>query len=140
MSFVTTTLRDTTVNAGAAGGMVTVKATFASDTATNLILNGDGLDGFANGAKVDLLRAWWSFSIGNHDTDNSNDCIIEFVGASDDVVALHLSGTGHYDGSAGAIKAAATNTTVTSSDITAQTKTTSGFVILEFRKDEAYTA
>ena len=140
MSFVTTTLRDTVVNAPKAGGMVTVKATFASDTATNLILNGDGLDGFANGAKLDLLRAWWSFSTGNYDTDNSNDCIIEFKGASADVVALHLSGTGHYDGSAGAIPGSATNTTVTSSDITAQTKTTSGFVILEFRKDEAYTA
>mgnify|MGYP006149404849 FL=1 len=140
MSFVTTTLRDTVVNAPKAGGMVTVKATFASDTATNLILDGSGLDGFANGAKLDLLRAWWSFSIGNYDTDNSNDCIIEFKGASADVVALHLSGTGHYDGSAGAIPGSATNTTVTSSDITAQTKTTSGFVILEFRKDEAYTA
>jgi len=140
MSFVTTTLRDTVVNAPKAGGMVTVKATFASDTATNLILDGSGLDGFANGAKLDLLRAWWSFSIGNYDTDNSNDCIIEFVSTGTDVVALHLSGTGHYDGSAGAIPGSATNTTVTSSDITAQTKTTSGFVILEFRKDEAYSA
>ena len=139
MSFVTTTLRDTVVNAPKAGGMVTVKATFASDTATNLILDGDGLDGFANGAKLDLLRAWWSFSIGNYDTDNSNDCIIEFKGASADVVALHLSGTGHYDGSAGAIKGTAVNTTATSADITAQTATTSGFVILEFRKGEGFT-
>ena len=140
MSFVTTTLRDTVVNAPKAGGMVTVKATFASDTATNLILDGSGLDGFANGAKLDLLRAWWSFSIGNYDTDNSNDCIIEFVSTGTDVVALHLSGTGHYDGSAGAIKGTAVNTTATSADITAQTATTSGFVILEFRKGEGFTA
>ena len=119
MSFVTTTLRDTVVNAPAAGGIVTVKATFASDTA-------------------DLLRAWWSFSIGNYDTDNSNDCIIEFKSTGTDVVALHLSGTGHYDGSAGKIPGTAVNTTATSSDITAQTKTTSGFVILEFRKDKAW--
>ena len=139
MSFVTTTLRDTVVNAPKAGGMVTVKATFASDTATNLILDGDGLDGFANGAKLDLLRAWWSFSIGNYDTDNSNDCIIEFVSTGTDVVALHLSGTGHYDGTAGAIKGTAVNTTATSSNITAQTATTSGFVILEFRKGEGFT-
>jgi hypothetical protein len=139
MSFVTTTLRDTVVNAPKAGGMVTVKATFASDTATNLILDGSGLDGFANGAKLDLLRAWWSFSIGNYDTDNSNDCIIEFVSTGTDVVALHLSGTGHYDGSAGAIKGTAVNTTATSADITAQTATTSGFVILEFRKGEGFT-
>ena len=140
MSFVTTTLRDTVVNAPAAGGIVTVKATFASDTATNLILDAHSLDGFVNGCKLDLLRAWWSFSVGNHDTDNSNDCIIEFKSTGTDVVALHLSGTGHYDGTAGAIKGTAVNTTATSSDITAQTKTTSGFVILEFKKDSAWVA
>mgnify|MGYP001341135737 CR=1 FL=1 len=139
MSFVTTTLRDTNVDASRGGGFVTVKAIFDSDTATNLILDGSALDGFANGAKVDILRAWWSFSIGNYDTDNSNDCIIEFKGASSDVVALILSGTGHYDGSAGAIKAAATNTTATSADITAETRTTSGFIILECRKGEGFT-
>ena len=139
MSFVTTTLRDTVVNAPKAGGMVTVKAIFDNDTATNLNLDGDGLDGFANGAKLDLLRAWWSFTQGTA-AGNTGDCIIEFKGASSDVVALQLAGTGHYDGSAGAIKAAATNTTATSADITAQTRGTSGFVILELRKDEAFTA
>ena len=118
--------------------MVTIKAVFDNDTATNLILDGDGLSGFANGAKLDLLRAWWGFTQGTA-AGNTGDCIIEFKGASADVVALHLAGTGHYDGSAGAIKAAATNTTATSSDISAQTRGTSGFVILEFRKDEAYT-
>ena len=139
MAFVTTRLRDTIVNAEKAGGFVTIKAVFDNDTATNLILNGDGLDGFANGAKVDLLRAWWSFTQGTA-AGNTGDCIIEFKGASSDVVALHLAGTGHYDGSAGAIKAAATNTTATSADITGQTRGTSGFVILELRKDEAFTA
>ena len=138
MSFVTTTLRDTVVTAGKQGGMVTVKAIFDNDTATNLILDGDALSGFANSAKLDLLRAWWAFTQGTA-AANTGDCIIEFKGASSDVVALQLAGTGHYDGSAGAIKAAATNTTATSSDITAQTRGTSGFVILEFRKDEAYT-
>jgi hypothetical protein len=141
MSFVTTTLRDTAIVTGSAsGGYVTVKATFASDTATNLILDAGGLKGFVNGCKLDLVRAWWSFSIGNYDTDNSNDCIIEFKSTGTDVVALHLSGTGHYDGTAGAIKGTAVNATATSSDITAQTKTTSGFVILEFKKDSAWVA
>ena len=139
MSFVTTTLRDTVVNAPKAGGFVTIKAVFDNDTATNLILDGGGLDGFANGAKLDLVRAWWALTQGTA-AGNTGDCIIEFKGGSSDVVALHLAGTGHYDGSAGAIKAAATNTTVTSSDITGQTRGTSGFVILEFRKDEAYTS
>ena len=139
MSFVTTTLRDTVVTAGKQGGMVTVKAIFDNDTATNLILDGDALSGFANGAKLDLLRAWWAFTQGSA-AGNTGDCKIDFVGASSDVTALFLAGTGHYDGSAGAIKAAATNTTATSSDITAETRGTSGFVILEFRKDEAYTS
>ena len=141
MSFVTTILRDTAITTGSpSGGFVTVKATFASDTATNLILDAHSLKGFVNGCKLDLTRAWWSFSIGNYDTDNSNDCIIEFVSTGTDVVALHLSGTGHYDGTAGAIKGTAVNTTATSSDITAQTKTTSGFVILEFKKNSAWVA
>ena len=141
MSFVTTTLRDTAIVTGSAsGGYVTVKATFASDTATNLILDAHSLKGFVNGCKLDLTRAWWSFSTGNYDTDNSNDCIIEFKSTGTDVVALHLSGTGHYDGTAGAIKGTAVNTTATSSDITAQTATTSGFVILEFKKDGAWVA
>ena len=139
MSFVTTTLRDTVVTAGKQGGMVTVKAIFDNDTATNLILDGDALSGFANGAKLDLLRAWWAFTQGTA-AANTGDCIIEFKGASSDVVALQLVGTGHYDGSAGAITAAATNTTATSADITGQTRGTSGFVILELRKDEAFTA
>jgi len=46
MSFVTTTLRDTVVTAAKQGGMVTIKAVFDNDTATNLILNGDALSGF----------------------------------------------------------------------------------------------
>ena len=139
MSFVTTRLRDTVVNAAKAGGFVTIKAVFDNDTATNLILDGHDLDGFANGAKLDLLRAWWAFTQGTA-AGNTGDCKIDFVGASSDVTALHLAGTGHYDGSAGAIKAAATNTTATSSDIKGTTRGTSGFVILEFRKDEAYTS
>ena len=140
MSFVTTRLRDTTVDGAGTGGYVTIKATFASDTATNLILDAHSLKGFVDGCKLDLTRAWWSFSIGNYDTDNSNDCIIEFKSPGTDVVALHLSGTGHYDGTAGAILGTAVNTTATSSDITAQTKTTSGFVILEFKKNSAWVA
>ena len=139
MAFVTTRLRDTVVNAEKAGGFVTVNAVFDNDTAANLILDGHDLDGFANGAKVVLLRAWGAFTQGTA-AGNTGDCIIEFKGASSDVVALHLAGTGHYDGSAGAIKAAATNTTATSADITGETRGTSGFVILELRKDEAFTA
>ena len=139
MSFVTTTLRDTVVNAPKAGGFVTIKAVFDNDTATNLILNGDGLDGFANGAKLDLVRAWWALTQGTA-TGNTGDCIIEFKGASSDVVALHLAGTGHYDGSAGLIKGTAANTTATSGDHELSCFGTSGFVIIEFKKYENYTS
>jgi|TARA_B110000908_G_scaffold109821_1_gene128771 hypothetical protein len=141
MSFVTTTLRDTIVNAPAAGGIVTVKAIFDNDTADNLILNADdpALSGFANGCKLDLSRAWWALTQGTA-AANTGDLIIKFIGSSDNVVALQLAGTGHYDGSAGLIKGTATNTTATSSDINGETRGTSGFVILEFKKDNAWTA
>ena len=140
MSFVTTTIRDTIVNAPAAGGIVTVKAIFDNDTADNLILNADdpALSGFANGCKLDLSRAWWALTQGTA-AANTGDLIIKFIGSSDNVVALQLAGTGHYDGSAGLIKGTATNTTATSSDINGETRGTSGFVILEFKKDNAWT-
>ena len=139
MSFVTTTLRDTIVNAPAAGGIVTVKAIFDNDTADNLILDAGGLSGFANGCKLDLSRAWWALTQGTA-AANTGDLIIKFIGSSTNVVALQLAGTGHYDGSAGLIKGTATNTTVTSSDINGESRGTSGFVILEFKKDNAWTA
>ncbi len=140
MSFVTTILRDTAITtASPSGGFVTVKATFASDTATNLIVDGGGLNGFVNGCKLDLSRAWWALTQGTA-AANTGDLIIKFIGSSTNVVALQLAGTGHYDGSAGLIKGTATNTTATSSDINGETRGTSGFVILEFKKDNAWTA
>ena len=139
MSFVTTTLRDTIVNAPAAGGIVTVKAIFDNDTADNLILDAGGLSGFANGCKLDLSRVWWALTQGTA-AANTGDLIIKFIGSSTNVVALQLAGTGHYDGSAGLIKGTATNTTETSSDINGESRGTSGFVIIEFKKDENYTA
>ncbi len=141
MSFVTTTVKDTVVSDGANGGLVTVKAIFDNDTADNLILNADtpSLSGFANGCKLDLSRAWWALTQGTA-AANTGDLIIKFIGSSENVVALQLAGTGHYDGSAGLIKGTATNTTATSSDINGETRGTSGFVILEFKKDNAWTA
>ena len=68
--------------------------------------------------------------------DDTGRLYYEFKGASSDVVAITLAGTGHYDGSAGAIKGTATNTTATSAILLHKQDGTSGFVILEFRKDE----
>ena len=139
MSFVTTTVKDTVVSDGANGGLVTVKAIFDNDTADNLILNGDALSGFANGAKLHLTRAWWALTQGTA-AANTGDLIVKFIGASANVVALQLAGTGHYDGTAGKITNNATNTTATSGDLELTALGTSGSVIIELRKDTSFTA
>ena len=140
MAIVARVLRDTVVNAPGAGGTVTLKVDIEDDAAANgAILDGSTLDGHANGAKLHIARIWWALTQGSADDDTGH-VEIQEVSSGTDIVQIRLAGTGHYDGSAGAIKAAATNTTVTSSDITGQTRGTSGFVILEFRKDEAYTS
>lgn len=140
MAFTTRTLRDTAVNAAGAGGTVTVKVDIEDDTtANNAILDASALAGHANGAKLHISRIWWALTQGSADDDTGH-VELQEVSSGTDIVQIRLAGTGHYDGSAGAIKAAATNTTATSSDITAETRGTSGFVILELRKDEAFTA
>ena len=65
---------------------------------------------------------------------------IQEKGSSTDVVQIRLAGTGHYDGSAGKIAAVATNATATSGDHEMTCFGTSGFVMIEFKKDENYTA
>ncbi len=139
MSFVTTTVKDTVVSDGANGGLVTVKTIFDNDTADNLILNGDALSGFANGAKLHLTRAWWALVQGTA-AANTGDLIVKFIGSSDNVVALQLAGTGHYDGTAGKITNNATNTGATSGDLELTALGTSGSVIIELRKDGSFTA
>ena len=142
MAIATRTLKDTVLetSSGSQGGKVTVLVNMDDNTTANSnILDASGLAGHANGAKLDITRIWWQLVQGTAD-DNTGHVQIQFKGASSDTVAIQLAGTGHYDGSAGAIKAAATNTTATSADITGQTRGTSGFVILELRKDEAFTA
>ena len=139
MAFATRTLRDTPVNNPGAGGFVTILVDIEDDTtANNAILDASALAGHANGAKLHLNRIWWSLVEGTADDDTGH-VEIQEVSSGTDIVQIRLAGTGHYDGSAGAIKAAATNTTATSADITGQTRGTSGFVILELRKDEAFT-
>ena len=114
MSFTTTTLRDTVVNASGAGGTVTILVNIDNDTtATNAILDASELDGHANGAKLHISRIWWGLVQGTAD-DNTGHVQIQFKGASSDTIAIQLAGTGHYDGTAGAITNNATNTTLTS--------------------------
>ena len=141
MSFTTRTLRDTAMgSAGASGGTVTVLVNIDDDTtATNAILDASALDGHANGAKLHISRLWWGLVQGTANDDTGHIDIQE-KGASSDVVQIRLAGTGHYDGTAGLIKSAATNTTATSGDHEMTCYGTSGFVMIEFKKDVNYTS
>tara|TARA_B100001778_G_C18321128_1_gene508729 strand:+ start:45 stop:467 length:423 start_codon:yes stop_codon:yes gene_type:complete len=140
MSFATRTIRDTAVNAAGAGGTVTILVNIEDDTtANNAILDASALAGHANGAKLDISRIWWGLTQGSADDDTGHIDIQE-KGASSDVVQIRLAGTGHYDGTAGLIKSAATNTTATSGDHEMTCYGTSGFVMIEFKKDVNYTS
>ena len=140
MAFTTRTLRDTVVNAAGAGGTVTVLVNIQDDTtANNAILDASGLDGHANGAKLDIKKIWWQLVQGTAD-DNTGHVDIQFKGASSDTVAIRLAGTGHYDGTAGLIKSNATNTSATSGDLEMSCFGTSGSVIIELVKDENFSS
>ena len=139
MAIVTRTLRDTVVNAPGAGGTVTIKVDIEDDAAANgSILDASGLDGHANGAKLDISRIWWGLVQGSADDDTGHVAIIEQ--GDSDVTLIDLAGSGHYDGSAGLIKSNATNTGATSGDMELSCQGTSGFIMIEFVKDENYTA
>lgn len=142
MAIATRTLKDTKLESGsgAQGGKVTVIANMNDNTtADSVILDASGLSGHANGAKLDITRIWWGLVQGTAD-DNTGWASIEFVGSSTDTLAIDLAGTGHYDGTAGKIENNATNTTATSGDLKLNAYGVSGFVLIELRKDEAFTA
>jgi len=138
MAFTTRTLRDTVVNAPGAGGTVTILVNIANDTTTtNAILDASALDGHANGAKLHIRRIWWGLVQGTADDNTGHVKIIEQ--GDSDITLIDLSGSGHYDGSAGLIESAATNTGATSGDMEMACLGTSGFVLIEFKKDVNYT-
>ena len=138
MAFTTTTLRDTVVNAAGAGGTVTVLVNISNDTtATNAILDASALSGHANGAKLNISRIWWGLVQGTADDNTGHIQLIEQ--GDTDLTLIDLAGTGHYDGSAGLIKSRAVNTGATSGDFEMACLGTSGFVLIEFKKDANYT-
>ena len=140
MAIVARILKDTVVNAPGAGGTVTVKVDIEDDAAADgAILDASALSGHANGAKLDISRLWWGLTQGSADDDTGH-IEIQEVSSGTDIVQIRLAGSGHYDGSAGLIKGTAANTTETSSDHQITTFGTSGFVIIEFKKDDSYTA
>ena len=142
MAIATRTLKDTALSTGggAQGGKVTVLVNMNDNTtADSNILDASGLTGHANGAKLDITRIWWGLVQGTAD-DNTGWVQIQFKGASSDTVAINLAGTGHYDGTAGKIENSATNTTATSGDLELSAYGVSGYVLIELRKDESFTA
>ena len=140
MAFTTRTLRDTVVGTAGDGGTVTVKVDIEDDTtANNAILDASALSGHANGAKLHIKRLWWALTQGTADDDTGH-IELQEVSSGTDIVQIRLAGTGHYDGSAGLIKGTATNTTATSGDHELTCFGTSGFLIIEFKKDGNYTA
>ena len=142
MAIATRTLKDTAIatGSGAAGGKVTVLVNMNDNTtADSNILDASGLTGHANGAKLDITRIWWGLVQGTAD-DNTGYVQLQFKGASSDTTAINLAGTGHYDGTAGKIENNATNTTATSADLELSSFGTSGYVLVELRKDESFTA
>ena len=137
MAFTTRTLRDTTVGTTGNGGIVTILVNIANDTTTtNAILDASALDGHANGAKLHIKRIWWGLVEGTADDDTGHVKIIEQ--GDSDITLIDLAGSGYYDGSAGLIESAATNTGATSGDMELACLGTSGFVMIEFKKDENY--
>ena len=139
MAFTTRTLRDTVVNAAGAGGTVTVKVDIEDDTGANgAILDASALSGHANGAKLHISRLWWGLVQGTTNDDTGHVAIIEQ--GDSDVTLIDLAGSGHYDGSAGLIKSNVTNTGATSGDMEMSCQGTSGFILIEFVKDDNYTA
>ena len=142
MAIATRTLKDTALSTGggAQGGKVTVLVNMDDNTTANSnILDASGLAGHANGAMLDITRIWWALVQGTAD-DNTGWVQIQFKGASSDTVAINLAGTGHYDGTAGKIENNATNTTATSGDLELSAYGVSGYVLIELRKDESFTA
>ena len=142
MAVATRTLKDTKIatGSGTAGGKVTILITFDDETSSNNeVIDASDLAGHANGAMLDITRLWWGITSGVAD-DDLNWAFLEFVGASSDTLAINLSGTGHYDGTAGKIENNATNTTATSGDMEISCRGSSGFIIMELRKDESWTA
>ena len=138
MAVATRTLKDSAVATEGQGGKVTILVTFDDETSSdNAVLDASALSGHANGAKLDILRIWWGISGGVND-DDKNWAFLEFVGSSADTLAINLAGSGYYDGTAGAITSNATNTTATSGDIQASFRGASGFIMVEFRKDESW--
>ena len=134
MAFATRTIRDTVVAAGGQGGTTqhgttVIALDHSSDSATSAALDASGLSGHANGAKLSIKRIWWGLT---------GSVELQFKGSSSDTHAIRLAGAGEYTGPA--ISNNATNTSATSGDLESVAAAATGFIVIELRKDAAFTA
>ena len=131
MAFATKTLRDDNIptGAGSAGGLVVIRLDHSADSATSAALDASGLSGHANGAKLSIVKI-------HHALAGSVE--IQFKGSSTDTHAIRLTGTGTYAGPA--IANDATNAGATSGDLETIGASATGYIILELKKDAAFTA
>lgn len=131
MAFATKTLRDDNIptGAGSAGGLVVIRLDHSADSATSAALDASALSGHANGAKLSIVKI-------HHALAGSVE--IQFKGSSTDTHAIRLTGTGTYAGPA--IANDATNAGATSGDLETIGASATGYIILELKKDAAFTA
>ena len=134
MAFATRTLIDTG-KASTGSGKVVILLDLSAHNASATALDADGLNGFANGAKLNIRRIRWSLTASS---SNGGSALIEFKGASSDTSAIRLAGSGYYDGPA--INGNATNTGATSADIECVPVNATGFIMIEFSKDSGWSA
>ena len=136
MAFATRTLIDTG-SASTGSGKVVILLDLSDHDGSSTALDADGLNGFANGAKLNIRRIRWGLVSGDISEDGSGTALIEFKGASADTSAIRLAGSGYYD--TPAINNNATNTTATSADIECVGVHATGFIMIEFSKDSGWT-
>lgn len=136
MAFATRTLIDTGKTTGGAGKVV-ILLDLSDHDGNGTALDADGLNGFANGCKLNIRKIRWGLVSGDISEDGSGSALIEFKGASADTSAIRLAGSGYYD--TPAINNNATNTTATSSDIECVGVHATGFIMIEFSKDSGWT-
>ena len=137
MAFATRTLIDTG-KASTGSGKVVILLDLSNHDGNGTALDADGLNGFANGAKLNIRRMRWALVSGDVSEDGSGSALIEFKGASSDTSAIRLAGSGYYD--TPAIAGNATNTGATSADIECVGVPATGFIMIEFSKDAGWTA
>ena len=99
----------------------------ADAAATTAAVDASALSGHENGAKLHITHITYGVGIG--------EVKLEFKGASSDIEAINLCGSGTYYGAK--IKNTATNTGATGGDIQATTtNASSGFALLTLEKQD----